>query len=1014
MIKNIFYIFFLLSLFSTNILISQISTWAYSLSGLDEEQIVCLKETNDGNYIIGANTNSFELNNWDILITKISPMGEILWQKTYEILGYDKLYSIETCLDGGILIGGISYYLEYSGSCGFLIKLDENGDIIWQKAFPVDRTNYMVITAIEELEDGGIILGTDSSFGCIFIKLDCNGNILFSKKIEGIPSSYTKKVMEIEGGKISAIINFSSNQNSTESALLILNNNFDIISQKIYSWQYYNNFEDFAYTENGEFLISGLIYDHENIRYYGLVCKIDSFGNIIWQKSYQLKQVSFFYSINKTADGNFLITGSTKDDFFDKNSDLFILKIDPYGNPLMAKIFGGKSYDRGEDALATSDGGILVSGLTYSFGPAKPNLLILKLDETGNTENCQLIDSAVNFVDKTIFALDSYCYSISYSLSQTDIETIKKNVNLIKEDLCIQENCSFISIYPTILKNGIKNSYYSQSFLVSGGQGPYEFSIIKGSLPPGLNMSLKGEISGYSEEIGIYGFKVQVKDFNGCTKIYNFKIKIFNPKNKYEFSKIYGGNGFELPFEAEETVDGGFVIGGETHSYNNNYDILILKLQNNGETEWAKIYGGSNTDYASSIKQTMDLGYIVAGTSYSFGYYKDFWILKLDKNGDIIWQKIFGSYEGDGAREVLQAVDGYYIAVGIYGYYSEDSSILVLKIDENGNILREKIFGDLYLDDIRSVFETSDGNFLILAYSDDEGMDHPDLWVLKLDEYLDPVWIKKFTGYYYDWLGSAIETSDGNYMIAGLSSAYGRVLIKMNKDGDIIWIKRYYINIFNLANLPDGNILVSGYYYGSVLMVCNLDGEILWQMSYDPTIYGAKATSDGGIFTYGWNFFLRENEYDFWLLKLDENGTISNCDVSLPYEGTSEIINLPFQDDFNFGYSPNYSHFISTDISPQNVSVEPFDICQFYDQCLEDLGDVNKNGQITSMDSSLILQYVVDSIDLVGEERCRGDVNLNKKLTSMDASYILQCTVGNCENLPQEFLSSCSSHSNCR
>ena len=95
------------------------------------------------------------------------------------------------------------------------------------------------------------------------------------------------------------------------------------------------------------------------------------------------------------------------------------------------------------------------------------------------------------------------------------------------------------------------------------------------------------------------------------------------------------------------------------------YDLLVLKLNPDGTVAWQKTYGGSQSDYAYSIQQTSDGGYIVAGGTVSFGAGgSDFWILKLDSDGSVAWQKTYGGLNDDYAQSIQQTSDGGYIVAG--------------------------------------------------------------------------------------------------------------------------------------------------------------------------------------------------------------------------------------------------------------------------------------------------------------------------------------------------------------
>ncbi len=156
-----------------------------------------------------------------------------------------------------------------------------------------------------------------------------------------------------------------------------------------------------------------------------------------------------------------------------------------------------------------------------------------------------------------------------------------------------------------------------------------------------------------------------------------------------EWAETYGGTGIDWAYSIQQTSDGGYVVAGSTSSFGDTYgDVWILKLDSNGDIEWQKTYGGDDWDLANSIRQTSDGGYVVAGRTLSFGAgYRDVWILKLDSNGDIEWQKTYGGDNGETISSIQQTSDGGYVVAGVTGSFGAGlSDFWILKLDSNGNI----------------------------------------------------------------------------------------------------------------------------------------------------------------------------------------------------------------------------------------------------------------------------------------------------------------------------------------
>ena len=155
------------------------------------------------------------------------------------------------------------------------------------------------------------------------------------------------------------------------------------------------------------------------------------------------------------------------------------------------------------------------------------------------------------------------------------------------------------------------------------------------------------------------------------------------------WEKIYGGTSDEWGFSIQQTNDGGYIITGYTNSFGNGTeDLYLIKTDNNGDSLWSKTFGATNGEEGSSVQQTNDGGYIITGSTQSFGnggY--DVWLIKTDGNGDSLWTKTYGGIDDDHGSSVQQTNDGGYIITGYTSSFGNgDIDIYIIKTDGNGNV----------------------------------------------------------------------------------------------------------------------------------------------------------------------------------------------------------------------------------------------------------------------------------------------------------------------------------------
>ena len=234
------------------------------------------------------------------------------------------------------------------------------------------------------------------------------------------------------------------------------------------------------------------------------------------------------------------------------------------------------------------------------------------------------------------------------------------------------------------------------------------------------------------------------------------------------WSKIFGGSGEDVGYFVQETRDGGFIVTGSTKSFAMGEELLwLIKTDGNGSLSWDKTFGGfvsSSGDGGWSVHETEDGGYIVAGYTQSMGSgRKDLWLIKTDGQGSRIWDKTFGGREDDVGMSVLPSRDGGYIVAGRTGTFGKGGDdVWLLKTDSRGEELWNATFGGKQDDAGFQVVELADGYALVGRT--ESGSDKRRIIIIKVDPDGQKLWERAYTG---SSASSLQSTDDGGFVIAG-------------------------------------------------------------------------------------------------------------------------------------------------------------------------------------------------------------------------------------------------------
>lgn len=269
-----------------------------------------------------------------------------------------------------------------------------------------------------------------------------------------------------------------------------------------------------------------------------------------------------------------------------------------------------------------------------------------------------------------------------------------------------------------------------------------------------------------------------------------------------------GGDKNEEGRAIASTADGGYVVLGTTTSFGEgNADIYVAKISGNHQLEWTSVVGGIGADIGNSIQQTKDKGYIISGYTNSYRAPNEsglttekLYVVKLDAVGNIDWT-LWGTSSGENSRllDIKETKDGSFIGVGRASSGTTGSNsmdIYMIKINRNGNLVWQKWLGGIGLDIASGLTLTNDDGFVITGTTNSFGSNGSDLYIVKLDSLAEMQWSLVINDTLNELGYSITPTSDGSYVIVGAKEVlstdstavnYDVLAMKVNDTGGIVW-----------------------------------------------------------------------------------------------------------------------------------------------------------------------------------------------------------------------------------
>lgn len=904
--------------------------WDRTIGGDADDTMITVIETSDGNYLLGGYSKSGATGDktqptygdWDYWLVKVDTAGNILWNRSYGGSDIDLLFAMNNASDGNLLVGGYSRSpvsgTKLSPGNGqydyWIMKVNiSNGAEMWQQTY--GGSNNERLRFIEETSDGSIVIGgsSDSPVGgdrtaphyggedFWVMKLDNTGNYIWDASAGGTASELLFDGTIGSGGKIVTFGRSVSNISGTKSEdslgdsdywMVMFDPNGGQIVDKIFGGTSRDVGQSIDINANGQYVLFGYSdspaftgYKAENSVGFDYWALLVEDANILGCTD----ATACNFNVNAICDDGTCVyasgcdfcsgetdgSGSVVD--FDQDDDGICDDVDD------CDTIAGMVGDSCDDGSACTENDVITSDCNCVGTPVNC--------DDGNpctTDSCDPETGCVNAYNNNSCNDGNAC-----TFNDTCVDGVCAGTPITCDD---GDPCTIDTCDPAV------GCIYTPK-PDSDGDGICDDEEIPGctDLSACNYNELATDDNGSCQYLDACGVCGGTGTVSGCT---NENACNYDP--------------------AADCDDGSCIVG----------DLQIV---------WENTITGGGTDLAYTIESTSDGGYLVGVNSNSGAAFdkteaqiggSDYWVIKLDANGNIVWQNTIGGNEDDDLTQVIETSDGGYLLVGRsfsdagfdVSESTEFADYWVVKLNSGGSVLWDKVIGGNGNDQLLRAIESSDGNYFLGGYSDSGESgdrtqpsfgDH-DYWLIKMDTSGNILWDRAYGGSDVDYLFALNNASDGNVYVAGYSRSpvsgtkldpgnglFDFWVMKVDvSNGDEIWQSTIGASgndrLRFIEEAPDGTIVAGGlsdsptsgdktapHYGGEDYWIVKMDnsGNYLWDSSAggsgDDFLFHGKLAAGGKVVAVGRSDSnasgnKTENslgQRDFWMVQFKPDGT---------------------------------------------------------------------------------------------------------------------------------------------